>query len=126
LQEYETQQLPARFELVVQSWDTANKASELADFSACTTWGLYQQKIYPLHVLRQRLDYPNLKRAVWQQYALCHPDSVLIEDKGSGTQLIQELRADGLHAVMYTNPEGQDHALACANGHHRKRLCLCA
>ena len=106
LREYEAQQLPARFELVVQSWDTANKASELADFSACTTWGLYQQKIYLLHVLRQRLDYPDLKRALWQQYELYQPDTVLIEDKGSGTQLIQELRAEGLYAVKGINPEG--------------------
>ena len=26
------------FELVFQSWDTANKAEELHDYSVCTTW----------------------------------------------------------------------------------------
>jgi phage terminase large subunit-like protein len=28
---------PQSFERVVQSWDTANKASELSDFSVCTS-----------------------------------------------------------------------------------------
>jgi phage terminase large subunit-like protein len=31
---------PERFERIVQSWDTANKATELSDFSVCTTWGV--------------------------------------------------------------------------------------
>jgi hypothetical protein len=30
---------PQEFDRVVQSWDTANKASELSDFSVCTSWG---------------------------------------------------------------------------------------
>jgi len=34
---YEPAQLPERFELVMQSWDTANKPTDLSDFSACTT-----------------------------------------------------------------------------------------
>jgi hypothetical protein len=43
---------PARFDMVVQSWDTANKVSQLSDFSVCTTWGIRGQRIYLLHVLR--------------------------------------------------------------------------
>jgi phage terminase large subunit-like protein len=31
---------PERFERSVQSWDTANEATELSDFSVCTTWGV--------------------------------------------------------------------------------------
>ena len=30
--------LPETFDRIVQSWDTANKATELSDFSVCTTW----------------------------------------------------------------------------------------
>ena len=37
-------ELPAAFERVVQSWDTASKASELADFSVCTSWGIKEQE----------------------------------------------------------------------------------
>jgi len=54
--------------------------------------------------LRRRMEYPELKRAVRDQYALYRPGVVLIEDKASGTQLIQELVADGLHAVTRYQP----------------------
>lgn len=37
---YDEGDRPARFSHIVQSWDTANKASELNDFSVCTTWGV--------------------------------------------------------------------------------------
>jgi phage terminase large subunit-like protein len=44
-----------------------------------------------LHVLRERMEYPELKRAVCQQAEAFNASVVLIEDKASGTQLIQEL-----------------------------------
>jgi hypothetical protein len=80
---------PESFERVLQSWDTANKATELSDFSVCTTWGVRGKNLYLLGLLRQRLEYPALKRAVREQQSLYHA-TVLIEDKASGTQLIQE------------------------------------
>lgn len=90
---------PSRFDLIVQSWDTANKSTELNDYSVCTTWGQKNRKIYLLHVLRRRLDYPDLKRAVRQQAERFRPTNVLIEDKASGTQLIQELVRDSVGDV---------------------------
>ena len=51
------------------------------------------------------MEYPALKRVVRDQYALWRPSFVLIEDKASGTQLIQELVADGLHAVTRYQPQ---------------------
>jgi len=92
LRYYEPAEKPERFDSIVQSWDTANKESELADYSACTTWGVKRDKLYLLHVLRKRLEYPELKRAVVDQARDWHANIVLIEDKASGTQLIQELR----------------------------------
>jgi hypothetical protein len=59
--------LPQRFDQVVQSWDTANKLTELSDFSVCTTWGTKAKQIYLLNVFRKRLNYPDLKRAVVEQ-----------------------------------------------------------
>jgi hypothetical protein len=55
------------FDRVVQSWDTANKASELSDFSVCTSWGIKGKDLYLLHVLRRRMEYPELRRAVREQ-----------------------------------------------------------
>ena len=82
-------QRPESFERIVQSWDTANKATELSDFSVCTTWGLKGKDFYLLNVLRKRLEYPALKRAVREQQSLFNANVVLIEDKASGTQLIR-------------------------------------
>ena len=55
---YAPAELPKEFDLVIQSWDTANKPSELSDYSVCTTWGVKGKHIYLLHVLRKRLAYP--------------------------------------------------------------------
>jgi predicted phage terminase large subunit-like protein len=93
------------FDRVVQSWDTASKATELSDFSVCSSWGVRGKDLYLLDVLRRRMEYPELKRAVREQYERFRPDVVLIEDKASGTQLIQELIADGLHAATRYQPQ---------------------
>jgi len=100
---YREDELPARFDRIVQSWD-ANKATELSDFSVCTTWGVRDTKIYLLGMLRQRLEFPALKRAVREQQNLYRATEILIEDKASGTQLIQELIADGCHGVTRYQP----------------------
>lgn len=83
---------PETFDTIVQSWDTANKESELADYSVCTTWGVKGKQLYLLDVLRRRMAYPDLKRAVVAQAERWGARAVLIEDKASGIQLVQELR----------------------------------
>ena len=103
---YTPQDKPESFDRIVQSWDTANKVTELSDYSVCTTWGIKGKNLYLLHVLRKQLEYPDLKRAVRQQQQ-CHSASVvLIEDKASGTQLIQELIMEGFSAVTRYQPDG--------------------
>jgi predicted phage terminase large subunit-like protein len=92
--------LPEQFETVLQSWDTASKPGELSDYTACTTWGLQKNNIYLLAVYRKRVGYPELKRAVHEQAAAFNPNTILIEDRASGTQLIQELVGDGMHAIQ--------------------------
>src|SRR6266478_2160888 len=101
---YSEKERPERFERIMQSWDTANKATELSDFSVCTTWGVHGKNLYLLGLLRQRLEYPALKRAVREQQNQFNATEVLIEDKASGTQLIQELIADGCHGVTRYPP----------------------
>lgn len=104
---YAEGELPPRVDQIVQSWDTANKPSELADYSVCTTWAVHGKRIYLQDVFRQRLDYPNLKRAVCAQAERHRATVVLIEDKASGTQLIQELINEGLRIVKAVKPEGE-------------------
>jgi len=102
---YTPAELPVEFELVFQSWDTANKSTELSDYTACTTWGMVNDHLYLLHVLRRRLDYPDLRRAVKQQAEVYSAKNILIEDKASGTQLIQDLQADGVHETTRYEPK---------------------
>jgi predicted phage terminase large subunit-like protein len=102
---YASNERPDKFDRIVQSWDTANKASELSDFSVCTSWGIKGKDLYLLHVLRRRMEYPELKRAVREQCQAFEASVVLIEDKASGTQLIQELIHEGLHAVTRYQPQ---------------------
>lgn len=56
LQYYEPAVELSTFPLILQSWDTANKSSELNDYSVCTTWGVKNNRYYLLDVLRKRLE----------------------------------------------------------------------
>lgn len=85
--------LPAEFIRVVQSWDTAYKDTQYNDPSVCTTWGETRTGRYLLHVFRDKMEYPALKRAVASLAEKWKPDCILIEDKASGQSLIQEMRA---------------------------------
>ncbi|MGC2195342.1 MAG: phage terminase large subunit [Terriglobales bacterium] len=104
IKSYTPAEIPGRWDFDFQSWDTANKPSELSDYSVCTTWGVAGWHVYLLSVLRERLDYPALKRAVREQAHRFGPTVILVEDKASGTQLIQELTYEGLHAIKSYKP----------------------
>jgi predicted phage terminase large subunit-like protein len=112
LRYYDLSDLPSSFSCILQSWDTANKSGELNDFSVCTTWGATYDSFYLLAVFRRRLNYPDLKRAVLEQARIHNADIVLIEDKASGTQLIQDLKAEGVYGIVpFDPPPGSDKVL---------------
>ncbi len=102
---YAPHQLPQKVDVVFQSWDTANKAAELNDFSVCTTWGVVDKHLYLLDVFRARLEYPDLKRTIIRLAEFHKAGIVVIEDRASGTQLLQDLKHDGF-----------DKAIACKSG----------
>ncbi|NWK99112.1 hypothetical protein DM806_26335 [Sphingobium lactosutens] len=70
-------------------------AAPTSDYSVCTTWGFLARKWYLLDVFRQRLDYPDLKRAVIRLHRQWSADKVVIEDAGSGKSLWQEFCHQG-------------------------------
>ncbi|MBO6718884.1 MAG: phage terminase large subunit [Rhizobiaceae bacterium] len=90
---------------IVQSWDTASKSTQLADYSVGVTALVDKDAIYILDVVRERLDYPALKKRIVREKERWNADIVLIEDKGSGQSLIQDLRADRIVAKPI-QPEG--------------------
>jgi len=99
---YETP--PAKFDQILQSWDTASKVGELNSYSVCTTWGKADKKVYLLHVFRKRMEYPELKRAVKEQAELWKPNVILVEEKSSGAALLQELKREDIYNLKEVKP----------------------
>lgn len=97
---------PARFDRIVESWDTAQKDEVLNAFSVCEVFGFAGGNHYLLDVYREQVDYPKLKKDAKdladrdrQRYGRL--DVVLIEDKASGISLIQDLRqTKGYHVPI--------------------------
>jgi len=85
--------VPRDFLRVVQSWDTAFKAGEANDYSACTTWGETSTGFYLLNAWRGRIEFPELVRKARELAAEWSPSAVLVEDKASGQSLVQSLKA---------------------------------
>jgi predicted phage terminase large subunit-like protein len=102
------------YSYVIQSYDTAYSKKETADYSAITTWAIFQpeeegsEQIILLDAKRLRVDFPELKRAAMDEYRYWEPDCVLIEAKASGTPLTHELRRMGIPVTAYTPSRGQD------------------
>jgi predicted phage terminase large subunit-like protein len=94
---------------LIVSWDTAMSSNQLADFSVCVVLLVRGETVYVLDVIRAQLEYPDLKRAVlsqhrrWRQTAPGY--SLLIEKKGSGLSLIQDLYRENIHAIGI-DPDG--------------------
>ena len=98
---------------VIQSYDTAFSKKETADFSAITTWGVFlHEEITPniilLDVEKGRWDFPQLKTKALEQYHYWEPETIIIEQKASGTPLTQELRRFGIPVVNFTPSRGND------------------
>ena len=87
---------------IVQSWDTASKGGELNDYSVGITAMVRKDEIHILDVVRARLEYPALKKRIIAEKRRYQADKLLIEDKGSGMSLIQDLRKDGVFSVAIT------------------------
>ena len=97
---YTPEEKPDDFDTILQSWDTAVKDTELANFSVCTTWGVKDAKAYLLDVFRRSWSFRILRRPFETLAALHNATVVLVEDKASGSSLIQELRAEGFSIVQ--------------------------
>ena len=108
---------PPPCEFIIQSWDTAFLKTERADYSACTTWGVFyapddKGKTIPQIILldsfKERLEFPELKKKAYEFYVDWEPDACIVEAKAAGTPLIFELRAMGIMVSEYTPSRGND------------------
>ena len=106
---------PPHCDYILQTWDTAFEKTQRADYSAGTTWGVFNlhedhgaPNIILLNTYKKRVEYPDLKKDVLREYNEYEPDGVLIEKKASGAPLIYELRAMGIPVQEFTPGKGQD------------------
>jgi predicted phage terminase large subunit-like protein len=108
---------PPQCEFIIQSWDTAFLKTQRADYSACTTWGVFYQpddtgvtqpNIILLDAYKERLEFPELKKCAFEFYNEFEPDACIVEAKAAGTPLIFELRAMGIPVSEYTPSRGND------------------
>jgi predicted phage terminase large subunit-like protein len=99
--------IPVTAASCVHSWDTAQKEGQLNDYSALTAWQLGRGApgYYLREAFRERMEYPSLKRTVKNYAERDRPVAILIEDKGSGSSLIQELRRDTSLPIIAILPE---------------------
>jgi predicted phage terminase large subunit-like protein len=96
---------PAKFNKIIQSWDCAFKIGRQNDFSVCTTWGVTDSGFYLLHMWRQKVEFPILKKAVAELAAMWTPSEILIEDSASGQSLVQELRTSTTYPIIPIRPD---------------------
>ena len=99
---------------VIQSYDTAFLKKETADFSAITTWGVFYPdndsgpNLLLLDSVKERLEFPELRRKALEQYKYWNPETVIIEGKASGMPLTYELRQMNIPVVNFTPSRGND------------------
>ena len=106
------------FEYVIQSWDTAFSAKDTANYSACTTWGIFPHANVKngkteLHAMlieayRERMEFPTLKKMAKEFYLKHKPDTILVEEKATGRPLIFELQQMNIPISSYTPTRGND------------------
>ena len=108
---------PPPCDYIIQSWDTAFEKSTRADYSACTTWGIFYHpnengdpiaNIILLEAVKARMEFPELKRKALEQYKYWEPDTCIIEKKAAGAPLIYEMRQIGVPIEEYTPSKGSD------------------
>ena len=96
---YYDSDVPPQFEYRFITADTAQKVKEHNDWSVMGCWGVYDNNLYLIDVVRGKWESPELRRVMLEFYnkhkhsaapkgSLRH---VYIEDKSSGTDLIQSL-----------------------------------
>jgi len=110
---WEKEDIP-KLQYIIQSYDTAFSSKETADYSAITTWGVFEPSegekpnLILLDAKKGRWNFPELKSIAQEEYKYWEPEAVLIEAKASGLPLTHELQKAGIPVINYTPSRGND------------------
>lgn len=105
---------PPICEFTIMSLDAAQEANNRADYNALTTWGVFFNEetnnfaIILLNAIKKRMEYPELKKLVLEEYKEWQPDAFMVEKKSNGSALYQEFRRMGVPVGEFTPGKGQD------------------
>jgi predicted phage terminase large subunit-like protein len=107
---------PPQVDYIIQSWDTAFEKNNRADYSACTTWGVFYRdidgsevaNIIVLDAFKERMEFPELKKTAMEFFKEWNPDTLIVEKKAAGAPLIYEMRRMGIPISEYTPSKGSD------------------
>ena len=105
---------PPKCTFIIMALDAAQETNNRADYNALTTWGIFFDesannfKIILLNAIKERLEFPELKKMVFEQYKEWKPDAFIVEKKSNGAALYQEMRRMGVPVGEFTPGKGQD------------------
>jgi len=109
---------PPDCEYTILSLDAAQEAHNRADFSAITMWGVFYREdentgikvanVILLNAWKARMEFPELKKAMLEEYKEWEPDTFIVEKKSAGAALYQEFRSMGIPVSEFTPTKGND------------------
>lgn len=112
---------PPACDFILQSWDCAASKNNRSHPSAMTEWGVFKAEdpttgktinnIILLSAYKARMEFPELKKKAKQFYDETQPDTLLIENKSAGMQLLQEFRSMGIPAEDFSGSSRGSKAL---------------
>lgn len=127
------------FKYIVQSYDTGFTEKTDSDSSACTTWGVFYPDdefetsreegnnkfcVMLIDAWDAKISFPKLRKKAIDEYQMLYGqndkavDVVLIEDKGSGISLRQELVKAGVPVIPYNPGKADKRQRAHAVSHY--------
>jgi phage terminase large subunit-like protein len=100
---------PPKFELTMHSWDIG--ATLEGNPSVCTKWGVTadpagRDNIYLTDVVRLKLEMPDVRAAMKAHDKLDKPDLIVLDHRGVGIGVEQELRKAGYRHLYAASKDG--------------------
>ena len=112
---------PPACDYIIMSLDAAAETHNRADYTSLTVWGVFlneeedHHQVILLHAIKDRFEFPELKRMATDEYARWEPDAFIVEKKSAGVALYQEMRRTGLPVQEYTPHRGSGDKMARLN-----------
>lgn len=116
-QNWEPEKPPKDLDYIIISMDCAQEAHNRADYNALVVFGIFQREnadgvevtnVILLDAWKERMEFPELKKAAYAAYKKWEPDTFIVEKKSNGAALYQEMRSAGIPVSEYTPGKGSD------------------